>query len=513
MNKLPLFKKGWIGGKTELRITSPMGMRKGRMHQGIDIGVVVGTYIEAPFNGIVVSTSKMSGYGLQLELRCKINESTTYTLRFAHLNKIADGIKAGNQVKVGTKIAYTGGAKGDPNAGSSTGPHLHLEVIFGGKRLNPCYFLTEKLIVKGKLAQEEREQNAAIDEQEAQEDNEDNYTDFDIAPFVDESATEEIIKKRKKAQTNNQRTAPGIWQIVKLLMDSSVKNRQIVDSSISMMTGNLQSWFNKVCQEPLVEFSGDTFGDEYFFFVRKPPFDLEGINKGMEYMLTIPECEIISENLSWNTQNIYSWYQYIPYAETMGMENITMYMPAIFFPEYASVWGSRDLTVRSQYVSLFNRDYGSESEEKKKKGSGENIMRNCISDLKYIIDCNAYNPFVRSGTITLNGDRRIKRGTFILMPNNEVFYVDAVNNTLSIGENSYSRRTTLTVSHGMFLPFINGVEINDEKISYFNIIDYGEGFSIDKLKEGNYSELISKWKVNFNVFAFFLRKEQMFYNE
>ena len=109
----------------------------------------------------------------------------------------------------------------------------------------------------------------------------------------------------EKAISNNERLAPGIWQIVKLLMDSSVSNRQIIDSSISMMTGSLKTWFDKVCQEPFVEFSGDTYGDEYFFFVRKPPFDLENINRGLKYKVEITNDEIVSVNLTWNNQGIY----------------------------------------------------------------------------------------------------------------------------------------------------------------------------------------------------------------
>lgn len=513
------FKRGWLGGKNKLHITSPMGMRNGRMHQGVDIGVPVGTYIEAPLDGVVVYASLMSGYGLIIELKCEVYTGTVYHLRFAHLHKIENGITVGSVVKAGQRIALTGGATNDkPNCGRSTGPHLHLEVIFGGKRLNPLNFIVEELSIKGGHSFSYVSEGSAVNStqffvDEAELDTEDNYEDFDITPYVDTSATEEVEKKRKRVLSNQKRTAPGIWGITKLLMDSSVAKRQVIDSSISMMTGSLQTWFNKVCQEPFVEFSGDTYGDEYFFFVRKPPFDLEMINRGLQYKLDIPDNEIVSVNVNWNTQGIYSWYQLIPFAETMGMENVQMYMPAIFFPEYASIYGSRDLTIRSQYVNLFNRDYANADDEEKKKDNGINIMRNLIADLKYMIDSNAYTPFTRSGTITLNGDRRIKRGTFILMPNNEVFYVESVNNSLSISENSYQRSTTLNVSHGMFLPFINGVEVKEQdgkhKYGYFNLIDYGENFSVDKLNQGNYEEMISKWKVNFNCFTFFLSRKQV----
>ena len=64
----------------------------------------------------------------------------------------------------------------------------------------------------------------------------------------------------------------------------------------------------------------------------------------------------------------------------------------------------------------------------------------------------------------------------------------------------------------MFLPFINGKEHEGKIMSYFNLIDYGEGFSIDKVTVDNYSTIVSKWKVNVDVFAFFLKKTQLLYN-
>lgn len=511
MNNIPTFKKGWLGGKTELIITSPMGMRGGRPHQGIDVGVSVGTYIESPFYGIVVSKGKRGGYGLQLEIKCQITNEISYNILFAHLSNINSSIHIGTEVIAGQKIAYTGGKVGDPNAGSSTGPHLHLEVKRNGNtRINPINFLPEKCILKGKVI---HNGSSNFISEDIANDYFSNYTNVDITSVVDNNATEFKTKKTQVVSGVTQRLAPGIWQIVKLLMDSSVNKRVLNDSSISMMTGSLQSWFNKVCQQPFVEFSGDTYGDQYFFFVRKPPFDLEGINRGLEnYKLEITNDEIVSVNLTWNSQNIYSWYQFLPYIETMNMENLQMYLPAVFFPEYAAIWGSKDLTVRSQYVSDFDREYGNYSENEKKEQEYNIKVRTCFSDFKYMIDCNAYAPFVRRGTITLNGDRRIKRGTFIIMPNNEVFYVDAVSNSLSVRESSYSRVTTLTVSHGMFLPFINGKEHEGKIMSYFNLIDYGEGFSIDKVTVDNYSTIVSKWKVNVDVFAFFLKKTQLLYN-
>ena len=147
--------------------------------------------------------------------------------------------------------------------------------------------------------------------------------------------------------------------------------------------------------------------------------------------------------------------------------------------------------------------------------NGDNIIRNAIRDLKYIIESNAYNPFTRQGTITLRGDRRIKRGTLIMMPNGEQFYVDAVSNSLSFGESSVERTTTLTVSHGMMSNYVDGIKVGGKIMSYFNIIDFGlrsnQTFEdyLSNLKIENWRGEISKWRVNLDVFSYFLKRSQM----
>ena len=51
---IPIFKKGWLGNKTSLTISSPMGMRNGRRHNGVDIAVPVNTKILAPTSGQII---------------------------------------------------------------------------------------------------------------------------------------------------------------------------------------------------------------------------------------------------------------------------------------------------------------------------------------------------------------------------------------------------------------------------------------------------------------------------
>ena len=504
-----VLKKGWVNNLKELTISSPYGPRWGRFHRGIDIAIEVGTKILAPASGVIIKKQvQRNGAGLYIVLRFKISNSEFYDIYFMHLSKT--DVYVGKVVNAGDLIALSGGMVGDVNAGSSTGPHLHFEIrINGTQHTNPIYFLQEKLVLKNGETFYEGSKGSITKEFLIKKSRD---VDEDVSSYTDDNATERN-SERKIVQTRkpsiDERLAPGIWQIVKLIMDSSVANRQMFDSSISFQTGPLINFFNKVCQKPLVEFSGDTYGDQYYFMIRKLPFDKESIEKMQDLTLNIiPNGEIISTNLSWNTSGIYSWYQMIPFAEFAGMDQLNLFMPAIFFPEYAAVWGSKDLTVQNQYVNYYHSGKTNAETDKDKNENMSKITRNAAVDLKYLVESNAYNPFVRHGSITLIGDRRIKRGTLILMPNGEQFYVESVSNDFSVTGSSVNRTTTLQVSHGMFQEYIHGVEIDGNNMSYFNIIDFGD-WKPEKITAENWKEQISKWKVNIAVFAFFLKRSQI----
>ena len=514
---IPIFKKGWLGNQQTLIVTSPMGMRRGKRHNGVDFRATVGTKIYAPVDGVIANRKvQKGGAGLYIVLRFETDSSEYYTMYFMHLH--STDVAISQKIKAGDVIGTTGGSPDDtPNCGVSTGPHLHFEIRKqGAVPVNPLQFLSEKCVLKtsGAVLWAGRSTQLASSELHSISE----YADTEITALSDLNACEKDTKKIKKKVTTGiqERLAPGIWQIVKLLMDSSAANRQIFDSSISLQTGPLINFFNKVCQQPLVEFTGDTFGDQYYFMVRRPPYDKEGIKKMQELtLINIENSEIRSTDLGWNINSIYSWYQMIPFAEFAEMTQINLYMPAIFFPEYAAVWGSRDLTVQNQYVNYFQSGAANKAVDNEKEMNGDNIIRNAIRDLKYIVESNAYNPFVRQGTITLRGDRRIKRGTLIMMPNGEQFYVDAVSNSLPFSESSVDRTTTLTVSRGMMAEYIDGVKVDGKTISYFNIIDFGlrEGQKFEdylsNLKTEDWKGEISKWKVNLDVFSYFLKRSQI----
>lgn len=499
---IPVFYKGWLGGKTSLNLSSTMGRRWGRMHNGIDIPAPVNTRILSPVDGRVTKVANQpGGAGRYIKVRFYSDANTYYDVIFMHLNSTV--VSKGATVSAGQHIANSG------NTGRSTGPHVHFEIRKGGTAVNPIPFLSEKVTYRGRTLHEGRVYAATP---EATDDSASNYQNIDITNTVNQNAIEQdvVTKTETKIEAVGDRLAPGIWQITKLLMDSSVQNRQIFDSSIAYQTGPLINFFRKVCQMPFVELSGDTYGDQYYFMVRKPPYDKEGILMMMESTDTeIHEREIISTNIGWENENIYSWYQLIPYGELPGSDQTLLYMPAIFFPEYAAIWGSRDLTIQSQYVNFYLSGYWDQQTDEKKKQNGENIIKNAVRDLKYLVESNAYMPFTRKGTIVLNGDRRIKRGTIVSMPNGEQFYVDAVANSIAYSETSVVRQTTLTVSRGMFPEYIKGIDVNGTNMSYFNIIDFGKDFDVNKLTAETWRQAFTNWKVNVDVFAYFLKRSQI----
>lgn len=106
-------------------ITSAYGSREGfrtKDHGGLDIGTPVGTNIALAEDGEIVAAGSYGGYGNLIDAWLP---KTGVQLRMAHLASI---IKRSGSFKAGEVIGKTGGAAGDPGAGSSTGPHLHFEM-------------------------------------------------------------------------------------------------------------------------------------------------------------------------------------------------------------------------------------------------------------------------------------------------------------------------------------------------------------------------------------------------
>lgn len=116
---------------TNMRITSPYGMRRYRIHKGIDIKVQVGDTIRAAFPGIIAKVRyERRGYGKYVVIQHE-NCGITRTV-YAHLSKQL--VTVGEEVKAGTPIGLGG------NTGRSTGSHLHFETRVGDMPLDPAQF-------------------------------------------------------------------------------------------------------------------------------------------------------------------------------------------------------------------------------------------------------------------------------------------------------------------------------------------------------------------------------------
>ena len=124
------FTLSWIS-----RVTSPYGYRvhpisgDKNLHRGIDIGMPEGTPIMAVQDGRVVSAGYQGDYGLCVV----IEDDKGYQSKYAHCARVY--VSAGQEVERSTRIADVG------NTGSSTGAHLHLEVLHNGAYLNPYFFV------------------------------------------------------------------------------------------------------------------------------------------------------------------------------------------------------------------------------------------------------------------------------------------------------------------------------------------------------------------------------------
>lgn len=125
----PLVTKGYITSYFGYR-RDPVTGRIGAYHEGIDIAVRMGTPVRATADGTVTRAGRYGSYGLLVEIQ---HGSYGYKTRYAHNSKIL--VTPGQKVKKGDIIAYVG------STGKSTGPHLHYEVLYNNKPVNPQNYL------------------------------------------------------------------------------------------------------------------------------------------------------------------------------------------------------------------------------------------------------------------------------------------------------------------------------------------------------------------------------------
>lgn len=127
-NGSPIVYKG-ITSKYGYRIHPTL--RRREFHRGIDMKARMKTPVYATADGVVEYSGfhKKSGFGNLVILQHNFG----FRSYFGHLNKVA--VKAGKFVKKGDLIAYTG------SSGMSSGPHLHYEIRFIQRAINPFWFV------------------------------------------------------------------------------------------------------------------------------------------------------------------------------------------------------------------------------------------------------------------------------------------------------------------------------------------------------------------------------------
>lgn len=116
--------KAWAYPLPEAKVISPYGGK--RRHSGVDLKTKANDEIVAAFDGVVVASGPYYGYGNCIRIKHAYGLETLYS----HQSK--NMVKKGDKVKAGQVIGLTG------RTGRATTEHLHFEVSFGGKRLDPA---------------------------------------------------------------------------------------------------------------------------------------------------------------------------------------------------------------------------------------------------------------------------------------------------------------------------------------------------------------------------------------
>ena len=122
-------RNGFVSSNFGYRTDPFTGQRA--FHPALDISTWYWDEVFAVADGIVIRSDRNRGSGLFVE----ISHGFGYTTLYAHLKKF--DVKPGQTVKRRDIIGYVG------NTGRSTGPHLHYEVRYQGKPVDPAQFIID----------------------------------------------------------------------------------------------------------------------------------------------------------------------------------------------------------------------------------------------------------------------------------------------------------------------------------------------------------------------------------
>jgi murein DD-endopeptidase MepM/ murein hydrolase activator NlpD len=105
-------------------------------HRGLDFTPGNGAPIFAVADGVVTAAEFGGGYGQYVYIEHEINGQTVLSV-YAHMQRNSSPLRVGERVQVGDFIGLVG------NTGTSTGPHLHLEIRINGEYVDPFAWLKE----------------------------------------------------------------------------------------------------------------------------------------------------------------------------------------------------------------------------------------------------------------------------------------------------------------------------------------------------------------------------------
>ena len=99
-----------------------------QLHRGLDIAAMAGATVYAGQDGIVTTAGYHDDYGNYVV----IEDADGLVSKYAHLSSLS--VSAGQAVEKGDQVGVTGGT------GSSTGSHLHIELLYEGEYYNPLFY-------------------------------------------------------------------------------------------------------------------------------------------------------------------------------------------------------------------------------------------------------------------------------------------------------------------------------------------------------------------------------------
>jgi len=308
--------------------------------------------------------------------------------------------------------------------------------------------------------------------------------------------TEEQARAGNVSRTPKTSVAPGIWRCVRLLVDPELANRHIINSSIATAQGSIQSFIQKVCQDPFAQFFGQTWGDKFYFVARKPPTTLEAFlsYERAGLVVDVESKDVAEYEFGFSESDGSNWY-YVEQANSIMQSggqssDAIAFLPSGFIERQAKRYGVKVKHEVSNYVGMrfFGGDASDEDLEAFRKQASE--------DMNYVMESNAGLPYMRKGTFITLSNRRIRSGMFIRFKlTGEVGYVTSTSNVANDRNGDTNRATIVNVERMM---------VRDHLEKYFDIATLNE--EVTKGDGGyNYKYTVTQNEENM---AFFEKKLQ-----